>query len=82
MTTNYPERLDDALVRPGRIDIKVNFGKCTSNCLIKMYEHFFEDTHKSVLWPNNFDKNSLPNDRWTPAEAAQILLGTTVIEIY
>jgi mitochondrial chaperone BCS1 len=25
MTTNYPEKLDDALVRPGRVDLKVEF---------------------------------------------------------
>ena len=77
MTTNYPERLDEALIRPGRIDMKVNFGKCTNQCLIQMYEHFYEDSQSVDLWPVNFDKSSLPSDRWTPAEAAQILLGNT-----
>ena len=26
ITTNYPEKLDEALIRPGRIDLKVKFG--------------------------------------------------------
>ena len=26
MTTNHPERLDSALVRPGRVDLKVRIG--------------------------------------------------------
>jgi mitochondrial chaperone BCS1 len=26
MTTNYPEKLDDALIRPGRVDMKIEFG--------------------------------------------------------
>ncbi len=26
MTTNHPEKLDDALVRPGRVDLKIEFG--------------------------------------------------------
>lgn len=77
MTTNYPERLDEALIRPGRIDVKIDFGKCTNKCLVQMYEHFFEDHHLSDLWPTNFDKCSLPTDRWTPAEASQILLSHT-----
>ena len=79
MTTNYPERLDEALIRPGRIDIKVHFGKCTRDCLIQMYDHFFQDIHFAggKLWPDEFDKSTLPTDRWTPAEAVQILLGNT-----
>ena len=39
-----------------------------------MYEHFYEDTHTSGLWPDKFNKETLTGDRWTPAEAAQILL--------
>ena len=39
-----------------------------------MYEHFFNDRDISTLWPEKFDKSQVPNDRWTPAEATQILL--------
>ena len=79
MTTNYPERLDEALIRPGRIDMKVHFGKCTRECLIQMYDHFFEDFcfQGAELWPLQFDKSTLPTNRWTPAETIQILLGNT-----
>lgn len=74
ITTNYPERLDAALTRPGRIDMKLNFGRCTSRSLAQMYEHFFNDTEHLSLWPKEFDKSTLPDDRWTPAEVTQILL--------
>ena len=39
-----------------------------------MFEHFFKEKDKLSLWPENFDKSQVPNDRWTPAEATQILL--------
>merc|ERR1712061_559163 len=74
ITTNYPERLDAALIRPGRVDVKLKFGRCTNHCLVQMYEHFFNDRETSTLWPKTFERSQLPNDRWTPAEATQILL--------
>merc|ERR1712004_450128 len=30
ITTNHPDKLDKALVRPGRIDMALEFGRCTS----------------------------------------------------
>ena len=74
ITTNYPERLDSALIRPGRIDVKLNFRRCTNLCLVQMYEHFFKDRESSSLWPKTFERSQLPDDRWTPAEATHILL--------
>ena len=66
--------MDAALTRPGRVDYELKFGRCTNQCLIEMYEHFFNDTDISSLWPEKFDKSQVPNERWTPAEVTQILL--------
>lgn len=42
MTTNKPETLDDALIRPGRIDKKFLFDLCTREQIGDMYKMFFD----------------------------------------
>ncbi|XP_066975605.1 mitochondrial chaperone BCS1 isoform X1 [Macrobrachium rosenbergii] len=56
MTTNYPERLDPALIRPGRVDLKQYVGYCTSYQLESMFSRFYPDA--SPLLAANFAKCS------------------------
>ncbi|MCP3679031.1 MAG: ATP-binding protein, partial [Gammaproteobacteria bacterium] len=56
ITTNYPEKLDKALSRPGRIDLKVKFGPCTTDNIIQMFKHYFE-----TEVPAGFDISRLPD---------------------
>lgn len=41
MTTNYPERLDSALTRPGRVDMKVYIGYASDEQLNRAFETFY-----------------------------------------
>eukprot|EP01132_Coremiostelium_polycephalum_P001452 gene1452-1830_t len=41
MTTNHIDRLSPALIRPGRVDLKVKFDYATSYQIIQMHRRFF-----------------------------------------
>ena len=42
MISNNPERLDGALIRPGRIDLKIEFPYCDAMMIIDLIEKFYD----------------------------------------
>lgn len=52
MTTNKPETLDDALIRPGRVDLQVAFTNATAEQARELFERMYEadsrGQHKST----------------------------------
>ena len=69
VTSNHPEKLDDALTRPGRLDVKIEFKKCRAQDIAAIVSNIFRDSAPDLSVAD------LPNCRWTPAEVTQILLG-------
>jgi hypothetical protein len=65
-SSNYPERIDKALIRPGRVDMIVHFKNCTRAVLKEMVDSFYE---QDVAIP---DDPTL-DGKWSPAEAVRIL---------
>jgi hypothetical protein len=65
-SSNYPERIDKALIRPGRVDMIVHFKRCSRSVLKEMVDSFYE---QDIEIP---DDPTL-DDKWTPAEAIRIL---------
>ena len=62
ITSNYPEKLDKALVRPGRIDVKIEFRHADREFLLDMFNKFYT----FVLKPSDIPDELI--DQFTPAE--------------
>lgn len=43
MTTNHRERLDPALLRPGRCDVHFEVGNADSSQILRMFDRFFPE---------------------------------------
>lgn len=71
MTSNHPEKLDHALIRPGRIDIIANFKKCTRETIFQMMEHFYDVSLKSDVQKIIFDE--LDDYFISPAEMSKLM---------
>jgi hypothetical protein len=69
MTSNYPELLDKALIRPGRIDLICKFRNCSNEMICDFLEKFYgivlEEEDRRVV-------NTFTKERWTPAELSKV----------
>ena len=71
MTTNYPERIDSALIRPGRFDFKYEFKKMTRANVVEMLKYKFEISNDE--WDKKYSKYLKINDHiLSPAEVQSI----------
>jgi SpoVK/Ycf46/Vps4 family AAA+-type ATPase len=66
ISSNFPERIDKALIRPGRIDMIVHFKKCNRTILKEMVHNFYDTDFEE--WTTDALEY-----KWSPAEVNQIL---------
>jgi hypothetical protein len=71
LSTNYPERLDEALLRPGRFDMMLEFEKHSCDVLQMHLEKHYDITLSAEQLAKI--QNPALHHKWTPAEVSQIL---------
>jgi chaperone BCS1 len=69
MTTNHPETLDQALVRSGRIDFRMELGPCDRHQLAGMFRKFHDDPALAAAFAA-----ALPEGVLSPAAVQERLL--------
>ena len=69
MTSNCPDELDRALIRPGRVDVCEHFDYAERDLVIEMYESFFDKKFPDEL------VTQLPDKKFTAAEISQKMFG-------
>ena len=63
ITSNFPDKLDKALVRPCRIDVRIKFDYATTTMIKDMLKHFYELSDKaasSILVPEELNMKYSP----------------------
>ena len=64
MTTNHPEKLDEALIRPGRVDHQVAFSNATGSQIKELFKRMYANdvlrTNKIIISPSAPAPSSLP----------------------
>jgi ATP-dependent 26S proteasome regulatory subunit len=68
MTTNHPEIIDDALIRPGRIDCQYLYDYCNREQIRDLYKSFFDkDCDEKLL-------NNIEHRKYSPAHITNLFL--------
>lgn len=76
LTTNHLERLDAALIRPGRIDVAVELGLATAGQLQGLFRRFFAQAQALAAAL----AADYPGAALSPAQIQQVLLGADTAE--
>jgi chaperone BCS1 len=75
LTTNHPQLIDEAAIRSGRVDFRLELGLCDRSQLERMFRKFFDDPVAASRFAA-----ALPADRWSPAQVQERLLKAASVD--
>jgi mitochondrial chaperone BCS1 len=65
LTTNHPEKLDPALIRPGRVNKKIYMGRMRVEEALQMIAHYYGELKEGEL---EEIRGVFVEEQWSPAE--------------
>lgn len=83
MTTNRPEKLDEALIRPGRVDLQVAFGNATQPQIKELFERMYTNDlpRTKFVKPASSPSNISANGKLAPIKEKEEILTPPVTPI-
>jgi len=75
LTTNHPERIDEAAIRSGRVDFRLELTRCDRDQLARMCRKFFDDEAAAARFAD-----AVEADRWSPAQVQERLLKAASVD--
>lgn len=69
LTTNHPQLIDEAAIRSGRVDFRMELGLCDRDQLERMFRKFFDDEAAAARFAD-----TVVAGRWSPAQVQERLL--------
>lgn len=81
-TTNHPELINPVLLRPGRFDIKLELGNCSTQMYIDILSGFFAGHHDPECAHTRelISKANLVHKRWSPLQVINTALVCGTLE--
>lgn len=70
MTTNFPQHLDEALIRPGRVDMKVQFTNATRSQITEIFTRMYSSDTPTSLAAEQIRIGPSTKAKGTPHQAA------------
>lgn len=75
LTTNHPQLIDEAAIRSGRVDFRLELGLCDRDQLERMFLKFFDDARAAAQF-----SDAVAADHWSPAQVQERLLKAGSVE--
>jgi chaperone BCS1 len=75
LTTNHPQMIDEAAIRSGRVDFRLELGLCDRSQLERMFAKFFDDPAAAARFADE-----VAADRWSPAQVQERLLKAACVD--